>query len=134
VAEDERYSVSGRGTVLVVEDEEDIRASLRSLLEAAGYAVATAADGGEALDHLRAASPLPVLILLDLVMPGMGGWSFLEERRQDPVLSAVPVVVLSAMAGPTRDAPYASVAALLRKPADPEVVLEAVRRFARSAG
>jgi CheY-like chemotaxis protein len=81
--------------VLVVDDDPDIRAVIGDLLEDEGYEVASAANGREALgllyDGMR-----PSVILLDLVMPVMSGWDFLEYQLRDPRLSDIPVVVFSA--------------------------------------
>jgi len=69
---------------------------LSDALRDEGYEVAGANHGREALDHLRREKTPPCLILLDLTMPVMNGWQFREEQREDPDLSAIPVVVLSA--------------------------------------
>src|SRR4051794_26184371 len=122
------HLVSAAGTILVVEDDVDVRDMLAVLLEDAGYRVMTAENGEDALRKLRA-SPAPILMFLDLTMPVMDGWAFIEERRTDPALAAIPVVVISAVAGSSRSAPYNTIAAIVEKPFDPEVVLEAVRRF-----
>ena len=79
--------------VLVVEDDPSVRGLLRTLLAAEGYAVATAADGLAALEQAAAAPP--ALVLLDLQMPDLGGVRVLEELRGDPVLSQVPVIVVT---------------------------------------
>jgi CheY-like chemotaxis protein len=83
-------------TVLVVDDEDDARQLVRRMLHAAkrGYRVITAADGQEALAQAR--EQRPDVILLDLTMPGMDGWRFLEAHRSDPALKEIPVVVVSA--------------------------------------
>lgn len=83
-------------TILVIDDDCDIRESLRMILEDAAYRVAEAANGQEALDYMLAANPLPSLILLDLAMPVMDGREFRERQRAIPDLSAVPVFVLTA--------------------------------------
>jgi len=83
-------------TILVVDDDCDIRESIRMLLEDSAYRVAEAANGQEALDYLRAADALPNLILLDLVMPVMNGREFRERQRAVSAWSAVPVFVLTA--------------------------------------
>ncbi len=83
------------GQVLIVEDDLDIRESLAELLELQGYGVLQAHDGRAALDVL-AAGARPGLILLDLMMPGMDGATFLEEQRARPELAQIPVVVLTA--------------------------------------
>lgn len=79
--------------VLVVEDDPSVRGLLETLLTAEGYAVATAADGLAGL--LKASALRPKLILLDLMMPDLGGVRVLEELRSDPALSDVPVVVVT---------------------------------------
>src|SRR5262245_8785229 len=91
----EQQGHEGR-TVLVVDDDEDIRESLREVLEAEKYAVCTAADGRGALEVLAAAARRPSLILLDLMMPGMNGWEFLKAIKADAGFAQIPVVVLSA--------------------------------------
>jgi CheY-like chemotaxis protein len=80
--------------VLVVDDEPDTRTMLATMLEFAGFAVATAANGREALDAERREEPC--VILLDLMMPVMDGEQFCRLHRQDPQLRQIPVVVLSA--------------------------------------
>lgn len=82
--------------VLVVEDDEDIREAMVGILEAQGYTVSAAHHGAEALAQLQTGH-VPCLILLDLMMPVMDGWTFCEEREKDPALAAIPVVVVSAV-------------------------------------
>ena len=78
------------GLVFVVDDDDDIRESLEVLLRLHGYHVATAADGAEALQRLRALSPLPCLILLDLMMPGMNGFELRTAMDESQELSPHP--------------------------------------------
>lgn len=80
--------------VLIVDDEPDLVEALSMLLESAGYEVLTARDGREALALLRAGAK-PGLVLLDLMMPVLDGWTFCEIRAADPALAAVPVVVIT---------------------------------------
>ncbi len=84
------------GTVLVVDDEPEALQLFRRMLVASGraYRVFSATDGGQALSVLRQ-RPCDV-VLLDLAMPNMDGFQFLEARAQDPALSAIPVVIISA--------------------------------------
>jgi PAS domain S-box-containing protein len=82
------------GDVLVVDDDPDMRHRLRSTLERNGWIVREAGDGCEALDQVR--HGLPRLILLDLTMPVMDGFSFLDSLRTLPGCADIPVVVLSA--------------------------------------
>jgi PAS domain S-box-containing protein len=85
---------AGKQTVLVVDDDDETRASLGAELIDYGFAVATAANGVQALEYLRR-SPPPAAILLDLVMPELDGWNLLQARNDDPALRDIPVVVIS---------------------------------------
>lgn len=82
--------------ILIVEDDNDLRETIASVLQIEGVTVFTAANGKEALDILRLERPKPCLILLDLMMPVMSGWEFLAERRGRNGLRRIPVVVVSA--------------------------------------
>ncbi len=82
--------------VLVVEDDESIRATLAELLVDEGAEVATAVHGRDALHTLRSATALPDLILLDLMMPVMDGWEFRIEQRNDVALAGIPLIAMSA--------------------------------------
>ncbi len=82
------------GLALVVEDDSATRDMFRRMLEKDGWGVAEAANGREALDCV--AQGRPRLILLDLMMPGMDGFEFLEELRQHPEWRSIPVVVVTA--------------------------------------
>ncbi|HEX7045252.1 MAG TPA: response regulator [Burkholderiales bacterium] len=118
----------GRRPLLLVEDEPDIRNSLRDLLADAGYPVLTAANGREALECLRTGAERPALILLDLMMPVMGGSTFLERLEQEPDdLVAIPVVVLSA----AKDAAtrHPATVGRIEKPIDLDELLDWVRRY-----
>src|SRR5262245_55690503 len=84
------------GVVLVVEDEQESRETLRELLELEGYVVETAVNGQEALDKLKHVDPC--LILLDLFMPVMDGWQFLDRLSADGRLSRIKVVVTTSAA------------------------------------
>ena len=84
--------------VLVIEDEELIRESLQLALESEGYKVQTAQNGAEGLDLLKKQKS-PCVILLDLMMPVMNGWQFLDEVSKRNDTSEIPIVVVSAFAG-----------------------------------
>jgi DNA-binding response OmpR family regulator len=79
--------------VLVVEDDPSVRGLLDTLLTSEGYRVTTASDGIAALSE--AAAHRPAVILLDIVMPDLGGLQVLEEMKVNPALSGVPVLVLT---------------------------------------
>ncbi|SFM65106.1 MHYT domain-containing protein [Methylobacterium pseudosasicola] len=82
------------GDVLVVDDDADMRHRLKTVLERNGWSVREAGDGSEALEQVR--HGVPRLVLLDLTMPVMDGFSFLDRLRGLPGCAEVPVVVLSA--------------------------------------
>jgi CheY-like chemotaxis protein len=84
-----------RPYVLLVDDDGELRESLAELFEDEGYVTALAANGKDALDLLRA-SELPDLIVVDLMMPGMNGWQFIDEQRGDPRLRGIPVLIITA--------------------------------------
>ena len=112
-------------TILLVDDDPVIRASLSDLLAAEGFDVETAEDGQAALERLSEIGD-PSLILLDLGMPRMDGWEFLSRLDRNRNDRRVPVVLLSGLAY-IRDAP--GVADFLAKPIRPDRLLECVRRF-----
>jgi CheY-like chemotaxis protein len=80
--------------VLVVDDDQDIRDSLRMLLEDEGYEVQTAADGAEAVATMRAEAPC--FVILDLMMPVMDGWEVAGRMNDDEQLADIPVCVVTA--------------------------------------
>ncbi len=84
-----------RGLVLIVDDDPDVRSIVRASVEGAGLAAAEAANGREALDQI-AGGLRPALVLLDLMMPELDGFAFLDAVRADPSLTDLPVVVLTA--------------------------------------
>jgi len=84
-----------KSRVLIVDDDADVRELIRSTLESAGLETAQSINGRAAIDWL-ANNPIPALILLDLMMPEMDGFEFLEVIRKDDELTDVPVVVLTA--------------------------------------
>src|SRR5215213_7431302 len=84
-----------QSTILVVDDDHAIRDSLTELLEDEGYVVARAENGQEALEFLRS-NGAPCLILLDLMMPVMDGYEFMDRTQGDPQLADIPVVVITA--------------------------------------
>ncbi len=86
------------------------------MLEYRGYQVETAANGRDALDVLHAMAQPPSIIVLDLNMPVMDGYDFLDQRRKEPALAAIPVAV--ATAGYGVDQTRVKDAPVLRKPID----------------
>jgi len=92
----EKFAVSRRdGTVLVIDDDPDVRAMVKATIDDVGMKATTVANGKAALDWL-ASHPQPALVLLDLMMPKMDGFEFLERVRQNPHYVDLPIVVLTA--------------------------------------
>jgi len=99
---------------------------MAQILSLAGFNAATATNGREALEYLRRGDA-PQLILLDLMMPVMDGWEFQRERRRDPNLADVPVVVLSAL--DEARAGEAATHEFMKKPLDFERLLQIVKGY-----
>src|SRR3954468_13346354 len=92
-------SGSPPSVVALIEDDDDIREALESLLSHAGYRVLPYASAEVALRDMEGGRH-PDLILLDLMMPGMNGWQFRVEQRKRPALTNIPVIALSADVSP----------------------------------
>ena len=118
-------SMSSRASdyILVVEDDRDLREILGESLELEGYDVVSAEHGQAALQKLET-GPRPCLILLDLMMPVMDGWTFRERILEDASLASIPVVVMTA-AGPDSTKTIRS-DAILHKPLDMAAVVDAL--------
>lgn len=112
-------------TILVVEDDPDIRELVSEMLVQAGYRVVEAGNGQEALDFLRA-HVHPCVVLLDLMMPVLSGPELLEIMAGDERLAQLPVVVVSAIAD-RGSAP--GVAKFLRKPVASDVLRATVAEY-----
>ena len=95
--------ISQRPSVLVVDDDVDIREVLAEILDAFGFDVVTAANGRDALAAIREMTPPPSVIVLDLMMPIMDGYGFLEARSADPALAGIPVAIVTAGHGFDRE-------------------------------
>jgi CheY-like chemotaxis protein len=109
--------------VLIVEDDNDLRAFMGIHLESEGYETTVAANGAEALDRLS--EQRPYVILLDVMMPIMDGWEFRTRQLADPTLADIPVVCLTAMYDPAEVVSPLRVRCL-PKPVDFPILLDAV--------
>lgn len=116
---------ASRADVLIVEDDTEGRESLLDFVQQLGFVAIAAADGVEALQLARERSPR--LILLDLEMPVMNGWQFLEHRRLEPALTRIPVVITSAGGAELVGRP--DVHGRLEKPLLPEPLRELLREL-----
>jgi CheY-like chemotaxis protein len=110
-------------TVLIVEDDEDIRSMVAVILDSEGYQVAVANDGHEALRFLRTARNVG-LVLTDIMMPILDGWMLLHAMRSDAALAGIPVVV---MTGSLTPSPIPTAVQILKKPFRMDALLETVR-------
>jgi CheY-like chemotaxis protein len=110
-------------TVLLVEDDADVRNALATFLRAHGMIVSTATHG---LDGLRklAQEVHPAVIVADLMMPVMDGWDFLQRCPE-----GIPIVVLSGTADIQRTKAHPDVVAILQKPVSVDVLVKAVQPF-----
>ena len=117
----------GSKSVLIVEDDPDIREVLEEMLDAGGHRVVTATNGAEGLAALDLVAA-PAVILLDLMMPVMSGFAFLEElaRRSDRVGDRV--LLISANETVERAAQLPGVVGYVKKPFDLDEVLSLVER------
>lgn len=115
--------------VFVVEDDQDIREALTELLESEGYEVTTAENGQIGMDKLSAASQLPNLILLDLMMPVKDGFQFYAEKSANPIFSDVPVIVMSADGHILDKQKQMRAQAYIKKPVDIDHILRVVDQY-----
>ncbi|HZV07547.1 MAG TPA: response regulator [Gemmataceae bacterium] len=117
------------GTILIVEDNAIQREILAGMLRQQGFSVLLAADGQEALNVLeRSAADL---ILLDMLISNapLDGWWFLKQRRQNPRLAAIPVLITTALSIASNEwAASLGATEVVRKPVDVEPLLEAIQR------
>jgi two-component system NtrC family response regulator len=111
-------------TILVVEDNDLCREALSSVLRREGYRVISFRNGLEALAYLEV-SPAPDLILLDMLMPGLDGWHFLQEVAPKPFS---PILVMTSTILSTEWADSHGCAGFLRKPIEVEDLLAEVKR------
>jgi two-component system phosphate regulon response regulator PhoB len=92
--------MAGMATVLVIEDNDDIRLLLESVLSLSGYHVIQADGGPEALALLGEIQVAPDLAILDVEMPDLSGWEVLRAIRSDPVTADLPVILCTVRGSP----------------------------------
>lgn len=112
-------------TILIVDDERSLRFLVRVILENEGYDVVEAHHGAVALERVQESRP--DLIMIDLMMPVMGGRELIERLRSDPQVATIPIVVLSANADLVADMADAA----LSKPFDVDLLLETVQTLSQ---
>ena len=111
--------------ILIVEDDESIRETFKLALEVQGYTVFTASNGKEGIEMLPKL-PRPCLILLDLMMPVMDGWDFVDALDQSMVLASIPVVVVTAFSDKAK---FIKAKTIIKKPVDLDVLFAIVRQY-----
>jgi CheY-like chemotaxis protein len=117
--------------ILLVEDEEIMIDLLQKKLSREGYEVFVARDGEEGLKKMREMDPKPDLILLDIIMPKMGGFEVMEEMAKDEKLKNIPVIVISNSGQPVELDRAKKLGArdwLIKTEFDPNEVLEKVKK------
>jgi CheY-like chemotaxis protein len=114
------------GRILVVDDNAQALRAMSELLQFEGFSVLTAQNGLDALNKMKTADHIS-LVLLDLWMPVMDGWEFLRRKRSDAHIAGIPVVVLSAVPPVSLD----GARIILKKPVDIEPLVSTVRRFSK---
>lgn len=115
---------TSRSTVLIVEDDEESRDTLREVLELEGYKVETAINGREAITRLNSSGDKICIMLLDLFMPVMDGWQVIDQLRADGRLDQTQIVIITS-------APFRAPAGLpvFEKPLDLDRVMNEVQRL-----
>jgi DNA-binding response OmpR family regulator len=117
--------------VLVVDDDPAIRGLVADALRSEGYTVDLAAHGREALEAMRARKP--ATIVLDLMMPVMDGFSFIEACHKEQLCTGVPIVVISAVQDALKRIEEVEVHACIAKPFDLDDLVRLVGRYAQSS-
>jgi CheY-like chemotaxis protein len=123
------YELALHKRVLIIDDSVDMTSLLRCLLESRGYLIDTESDGEAALLSLQEGNPLPDLILLDLQMPGMGGYEFLKIQNLSPTLSKIPTIIMSAAEFFVPNLDQMTPQAILKKPLSISSVLNALTLY-----
>jgi CheY-like chemotaxis protein len=117
------------GSVLLVEDDQDLRETIAALLSRHGHQVHTAADGAEALGWLKRHGTQPCLVLLDLMMPGMNGFDLRSHMTADPDLASIPVVIITGAGVLADQRAHELRAEILKKPVAMSTLLGTVDRY-----
>lgn len=114
---------------MIVEDDELIMGAMKQVLETEGYKTILATDGQKALDALKKFSN-PCLILLDMMLPIMNGWEFLEElKKNGGMMAAIPVVITSAAGNAAVATAVQQTQGYIKKPIDLDLLLTTVKKF-----
>ena len=116
-------------SILIVEDEADIRETLKELLVLEGYQVFTASNGQEGLALLRSI-PRPCVILLDVLMPVMDGNEFLAAKKDEDLIATIPVAIVTGIA--EKPPLVGGAVACIKKPIEFEYLLKFIRKYCKA--
>jgi two-component system chemotaxis response regulator CheY len=114
-------------TILLIDDQVDVRDGMEELLRLEGYTVETAGNGREALTKLYNGLR-PCVILMDLMMPVMTGYEFRQEQLRHPEFSGIPIIVYSGITDVRANAHQLEAAAYAGKPIEPDRLMALVRQ------
>lgn len=114
--------------ILVIEDDLDIRESIRDVLELESYTVTASKNGQDALDYLNSGAPKPKIILLDIMMPIMDGYEFRKRQLMDDSFANIPTIILSADRNFHIHVSSMKIKDFLKKPIDLDRLLTIIRR------
>ncbi len=119
-------------TILIADDEEDLRLLVQVTLENPSYVILTAEDGCKAVDAIH--EHYPDLLILDWMMPGLNGWEVVTKLRQNPATANIPIVMLTAQDGRESREQMASlqIKGYLVKPFSPLELIHTVREILAS--
>lgn len=116
-------------SVIVIEDDFEIRNTLCDVLEAEGYDVHGAENGQVGLDVLKGLKELPGLIIVDLMMPVVDGYEFRNQQLKDQRISLIPTVLFSADGQLSAKAQAAGITEFIKKPIDLEDLYALVKKY-----
>jgi CheY-like chemotaxis protein len=114
-------------TLLIVEDEQWSRWTLTRILELKGYRVIAVADGRQALSTLQAGI-VPNAILLDMLLPILDGWHFLDQLHDNPAWTSIPIIVMTGIVLSPEWAQDHGCAGFLKKPIEVDRLFHELRR------
>jgi CheY-like chemotaxis protein len=115
--------------ILIVEDDDETAHGLADVLSIYGYRSRLAANGKIALDMLRRAPQEYCIILLDMMMPVMDGWTFLDQHGADAAISKIPVIIVSAALNTAARSSATRPVDVLPKPLDAEQLRSSLERY-----
>jgi DNA-binding NtrC family response regulator len=117
--------------ILVIEDDDDLRETIASVLRGVGYQVDGFADGLQAVEHLKDPANTPQGLLIDLAMPGFDGFDFLSHRSMHRELSQIPAILMTGHSERTvgSDLLGRFAVEILRKPIEMDALLELVAKI-----